>query len=87
MRRSEEVEMVVGEEEKILKEKQQKEEELKEETEEELDKITPIYVPAMQSLESLLKESINEIHTYTNSSEVMKRVIFAICTLFDKRRE
>lgn len=87
MRKREEVEMVVREEEKTVREEQQKEQELKDEDEGELDKITPVYEAATQALESLSKAAVNEVFTFANPSEAVKRVIFAIYTLFGKETD
>eukprot|EP00770_Monocercomonoides_exilis_P008083 MONOS_8041.1-p1 / transcript=MONOS_8041.1 / gene=MONOS_8041 / organism=Monocercomonoides_exilis_PA203 / gene_product=dynein haevy chain 9, inner dynein arm 5 / transcript_product=dynein haevy chain 9, inner dynein arm 5 / location=Mono_scaffold00292:32264-47119(-) / protein_length=4951 / sequence_SO=supercontig / SO=protein_coding / is_pseudo=false len=85
--RTEDMREVVSAEEAVVREEQEKAEEMKNEAQKELDTITPVFQEATKALESLSKAAVNEVRTFANPPEQVKRVMFAVCTLFGKKND
>ncbi|KAA6386742.1 MAG: putative Dynein-1-beta heavy chain, flagellar inner arm I1 complex, partial [Streblomastix strix] len=82
---TEEVRAAVAIEEAFVKEEADKAQILADDAQAELDKITPVFEEANRALESLSKAAVNEVRTFANPPEAVKRVMFAVCTLFGRK--
>ncbi|KAH7827202.1 dynein haevy chain 9, inner dynein arm 5 [Monocercomonoides exilis] len=85
--KTEDVRVKVRQEEAVVKEEQEKAQVLKDDAQQDLDKITPVFEAATQALESLSKAAVNEVRTFANPPEAVKKVMFAVCTLFGKKND
>ncbi|XP_072179432.1 dynein heavy chain domain-containing protein 1-like [Diadema setosum] len=71
-----------AEDEKDIVQLQEPLNELKKEAQAELDKVNPVYEAALHALRSLDQSDFNELRTYHQPPELVKKVIFAICLMF-----
>jgi dynein heavy chain len=82
-----EIRATVQAEEAVVNVEAEKAKVLADEAQAELDKIMPVYLEANKALESLSKAAVTEVKTFGNPPEGVKRVMFAVCTLFGRKND
>ncbi|KAK2953633.1 putative Dynein axonemal heavy chain 6 [Blattamonas nauphoetae] len=83
--KTEELKYSVGAEETMVREEAEKAKGLADDAQAELDKIMPVFEEANRALESLSKAAVTEVKSFANPPEMVKRVMSAVCTLFNKK--